>query len=83
MKKMTTVEIGGITLQVDEDAFVAIRNYLERAEARLANNPDRAEIIADLERSIAEKLTRRGAAQRTVTRGDVSGSVAGNRRRRR
>jgi len=72
MKKMTTVEIGGITLQVDENAFVATRNYLERAEARLATNPDRAEIIADLERSIAEKLTRRGAAQRVVTRGDVS-----------
>ena len=69
---MTTVELGGMTLQLDEDAFVAIRQYLERAEARLANNPDRAEIIADLERSIGEKLARRGGAQRTVTIADVS-----------
>ena len=73
MKKMTTIEIGGMTMQMDEDAFVAIRNYLERAEARLATNPDRVEIVADLERSIGEKLVARGAAQRTVTRGDVSG----------
>lgn len=73
MKKMTTVELGGMTLQVDEDAFAALRHYLERAEARLANNPDRTEIIADLERSIGEKLARRGAAQRIVTRVDVGG----------
>jgi phage shock protein PspC (stress-responsive transcriptional regulator) len=73
MKKMTTVELGGMPLQVDEGAFAALRHYLDRAEARLANNPDRAEIIADLERSIGEKLARRGAAQRIVTRVDVSG----------
>ena len=73
MKRMTTVELGGTTVQVDEDAFVALRHYLERAEARLANNPDRAEIIADLERSIGEKLARGGGAQRTVTIAGVSG----------
>jgi phage shock protein PspC (stress-responsive transcriptional regulator) len=38
-----------------EDAFAALRLYLDRARAGLASDPDVNEILADFERSIAEK----------------------------
>src|SRR6185312_16345500 len=38
-----------------EPAYDAVRSYLERAEAALADNPDKAEVMRDLEQAIAEK----------------------------
>lgn len=55
MNRVVTINLNGNAYQLDEGAFDALRAYLDRAEARLASNPDRAEIIADLEQAIAEK----------------------------
>ena len=55
MKRVVTVELNGMSYNFDEDAYDALRSYLRRAEGQLANDPGRAEVIADLERSIAEK----------------------------
>lgn len=40
--------------------------YLARAEARLKDNPDRAEIMADIEQAIAEKCGRYLGPRKTV-----------------
>jgi phage shock protein PspC (stress-responsive transcriptional regulator) len=45
--------------RVHDDAFELLGKYLERARARLADDPDHAEVIGDLERSIGEKLAAR------------------------
>ena len=45
--------------RVHDDAFELLRQYLERARARMAGDPDHAEVIGDLERSIGEKLAAR------------------------
>lgn len=42
--------------QLDEDGYGALRAYFERAHSRLGRNPDRDEILRDLEQSIGEKL---------------------------
>lgn len=55
MKKVITVSLNGNAYQLDEPAYEAVRNYLVRAEAALAGNPDRAEIIGDLEQAIGDK----------------------------
>ena len=55
MKRVVTVDLNGMSFNFDEDAYDALRAYLRRAEARLAGDPGRAEVMADLERSIAEK----------------------------
>jgi phage shock protein PspC (stress-responsive transcriptional regulator) len=55
MKRVVTVELSGMSLNLDEDAYDVLHAYLRRAEAHLAADPGRAEVIADLERSIAEK----------------------------
>jgi len=62
MNTTITVELGGKRFTLDEPAYRALRSYLDRASARLGGHPDRLEVVAGLERSIAAKLERRAPA---------------------
>ena len=42
-----------------EEAYEELTRYLDRAAARLHDDPDRAEVLHDLERSIGDKLAAR------------------------
>jgi phage shock protein PspC (stress-responsive transcriptional regulator) len=66
MHKVVTINLNGQAYQFDEDAYEAIRGYLDRAEAQLRDNPDRAEILADLEQAIGDKCRRYLTAHKTV-----------------
>lgn len=55
MRKVTTINLGGNAYQVDEDGYEALRVYLDDAERALGANPDRAEILQDLEQAIGDK----------------------------
>jgi len=55
MRKVTLVSLGGNTYQLEDGAHEALAAYLDRAARVLAANPDRAEILADLEQAIADK----------------------------
>ena len=66
MHKVVTINLNGRAYQFDENAFDAIRAYLDRAEAQLGQNPDRAEILADLEQAIADKCHRYLNEHKTV-----------------
>lgn len=55
MRKVTVVSLGGNAYQLEEGAHAAIAAYLERASHALGSNPDRSEILADLEQAIADK----------------------------
>ncbi|HWL61679.1 MAG TPA: PspC domain-containing protein [Steroidobacteraceae bacterium] len=55
MRKVTLVSLGGNAYQLEEAAHEQIASYLDRAGRSLAGNPDRAEILADLEQAIADK----------------------------
>jgi phage shock protein PspC (stress-responsive transcriptional regulator) len=66
MKRVITVNLNGTSFNFDEDAYDELRRYLSRAGAQLANDPGRAEIIADIERSIAEKCLGLLHAQKNV-----------------
>lgn len=58
--------------QLDEEAYRALQAYLERARGRLKRDPDREEILRDLEQSIGEKLAQAQRAEnRIVSRKDV------------
>ena len=63
MKAAITVELDGSTFVLDQGAYDALRSYLDRAAARLGNHPDRADVLAGLERSIAAKLARGPAGE--------------------
>jgi phage shock protein PspC (stress-responsive transcriptional regulator) len=74
MEKTTVIGLTGHAEQfrLDEDAYGRLERYLDRAAARLHDDPDRAEVIGDLERSIGDKLVARlGADDRLVTAADI------------
>jgi hypothetical protein len=66
MQHVITINLNGNAYQLDEDACDALRAYLGRAEAELEANPDKAEIISDLEQAIAEKCRRFLGPHKTV-----------------
>jgi phage shock protein PspC (stress-responsive transcriptional regulator) len=58
MQKVVNISLNGIAYQLEEPGYNQLRAYLERAEARLKDSPDRAEVMADLEQAIGEKCAR-------------------------
>ena len=66
MNKVITINLNGIAYQLEEDGFEALRAYLDAAARRLEGNPDKAEIIADIEQSIGDKFRTMLAASKTV-----------------
>ncbi|HTT03320.1 MAG TPA: PspC domain-containing protein [Steroidobacteraceae bacterium] len=58
MNRVTTISLNGNSYQLEEQGYEALRAYLEGAAQRLADNPDKAEILADLEQAIADKCNR-------------------------
>jgi phage shock protein PspC (stress-responsive transcriptional regulator) len=55
MQKVISINLNGHAYQVDEAGYNALRDYLDGAERALAGNPDRGEIVADLEQAIADR----------------------------
>lgn len=55
MERVVTINLNGNSYQLEEPAYDALRAYLGRAEAALGANPDKAEIVRDLEQAIADK----------------------------
>jgi phage shock protein PspC (stress-responsive transcriptional regulator) len=63
---VVSISLNGIAYQLEEDGYSELRVYLERAEARLKDSPDRAEVTADLEQAIGEKCARTLGPHKTV-----------------
>jgi phage shock protein PspC (stress-responsive transcriptional regulator) len=66
MNKVITINLGGNAYQLEEGGYDLLRAYLETAAARLKGNPDRDEILSDIERAIAEKIRALFTSQKTV-----------------
>ena len=56
MNKVITLNLHGNAYQLEESGYEALRAYLETAARRLDGNPDKDEIIADIESAIADKF---------------------------
>jgi phage shock protein PspC (stress-responsive transcriptional regulator) len=77
MQKVISINLNGNAYQVDEQGYDLLRDYLARAERELKDNPDRAEIMADLEQAIADKCRKYlGPHKSVVTSSEVSQIVA-------
>ena len=66
MNKVITINLGGNAYQLEEAGYDSLRTYLETAAARLQGNPDRDEILSDIERAIAEKFRALLGTNKTV-----------------
>jgi phage shock protein PspC (stress-responsive transcriptional regulator) len=66
MQKVISINLNGNAYQLDESGYDTLREYLARADRALSDNPDRAEIMADLEQAIADKCQRYLGPHKTV-----------------
>jgi hypothetical protein len=66
MQKVVNISLNGIAYQLEEPGYNQLRAYLERAESRLKDSPDRAEVMNDLEQAIGEKCARSLSPHKTV-----------------
>jgi phage shock protein PspC (stress-responsive transcriptional regulator) len=66
MNKVVTVNLNGNPYVLEEPAYEALRAYLDEAAIGLQGDPDRAEIVADLEQAIADKCRRRLGPHKSV-----------------
>lgn len=77
MNKVTTVNLNGSAFQLEEAGYEALRAYLERAAAKLAGNPDREEILSDIEQAFADRFRRQlGAFKNVITSAQVNAAIA-------
>lgn len=74
MNKVVSVNLNGRAYQLEEHGYGLLKTYLGEASDRLAKDPDRDEIIADLEQAIADKCeaqlggTKNVVSDKAVTR---------------
>lgn len=54
-----TAKLNRSTLQFEEAAYERLESYLDEAATTLEHNPDRTEILADLEQAVADQCLRR------------------------
>jgi|HubBroStandDraft_2_1064218.scaffolds.fasta_scaffold41070_2 phage shock protein PspC (stress-responsive transcriptional regulator) len=66
MNKVITINLGGTAYQLEEVGYDTLRAYLETAAARLQGNPDRDEIMSDIEQAIGEKFRALLGSHKTV-----------------
>ncbi|HMF92857.1 MAG TPA: PspC domain-containing protein [Vicinamibacterales bacterium] len=66
MQKVISINLNGNAYQVEEAGYDALITYLDSAHRQLRENPDRVEIVADLEQAIAEKCQRYLGPHKTV-----------------
>lgn len=66
MEKVISINLNGNAYHLEEGGYEALRQYLDGARALLKENPDRAEILADLEQAVAEKCAAYLGPHKTV-----------------
>ncbi|MGA3006667.1 MAG: PspC domain-containing protein, partial [Opitutaceae bacterium] len=66
MNKVIAINLGGTAFQLEEGGYDSLRSYLETASARLQGNPDREEIMSDIEQAIGDKFRLHLGSHKTV-----------------
>jgi len=77
MQRVIVVDLAGQRRQfrLHEDAYDALRRYLDGARVRLGDDPDAAEVLGDLERSIGDRLAALAGSDDRVLDAAAIGSV--------
>lgn len=66
MNKVITINLNGNAYQLEESGYEILQAYLANAALTLEGNPDKDEILADIEQAIADKCRGAITAYRTV-----------------
>ncbi|EIL98588.1 phage shock protein PspC [Rhodanobacter thiooxydans LCS2] len=65
------------TFLLDEEGYRSLRSYFERARSRLGGDPDREEVLRDLEQSIGERFAALSPSGGRVIAGNEVDAVLG------
>lgn len=77
MKITLSVNLGGLSFNIDEDAYEELRRYLKSLENHLAQEESASEIMNDIEARIAELFRARlSAYKQVITVEDVRGVIS-------
>lgn len=77
MKKVINVTLGEMVFAIEQAAYDVLANYLDEIKQQLQLNDDSAEVVADIERAIAEKLLARQRSEKNaVTNTDIDIIIA-------
>ena len=72
-QKVVIVNLNGTAWHLEESAYAALGAYLDAAAQHLSSNPDRDEIVADLEQAVVDRFGRHlGPHKNVVTGADMS-----------
>jgi phage shock protein PspC (stress-responsive transcriptional regulator) len=73
MKKTFSVNLGNRVYNIDDDAYMRLKDYLERIEGYYSDQKEREDIINDIELRISELFSERlGLTRQVVTLADVN-----------
>jgi phage shock protein PspC (stress-responsive transcriptional regulator) len=75
MNKVITINLNGVAYQLEEGGYDALRAYLDNAARRLEGNPDKEEILADIEQAIGDKFRAVLGSYKTVVNSKEVASV--------
>jgi phage shock protein PspC (stress-responsive transcriptional regulator) len=76
MKKTVQINIAGIMLHIDEDAYLVLNNYLDSLKRHFSGNDEGQEIIQDIEYRLIELLQMKLNDQKQVVNiADVNESI--------
>lgn len=67
MKKTIKISLGGITYNIDEDAFNLLDNYINNLKQRLINDKEGKDIIQDIEERIAELFAEKKGSLESIS----------------
>ena len=77
MNKVVTINLGGNAYQLEEGAYDTLRAYLAEAGQKLADDPDKEEIVKDLEQAIGGKCNAYMSAYKNVlTQSEIEAVLA-------
>jgi len=72
MKKTFSVNLGNRVYSIDDDAYMRLKEYLDRIEGYFSDQKEREDIINDIEMRISELFTERlGDNKQVITLNDV------------
>jgi phage shock protein PspC (stress-responsive transcriptional regulator) len=77
MNKVITINLNGNAYQLEEGGYEILRAYLAGAALKLEGNPDKDEILADIEQAIADKCRGVITAYRTVVSAKEIAAIVG------
>jgi hypothetical protein len=77
MNKVVNINLNGIIITIDEEAFGKLKNYIDALRKHFAGTEGSAEIISDIETRIAELLQLKLSAAYTVIQSNDVDEVIG------